>query len=194
MRRATDFWYSAKTALDWLVCHYGLGGTHFAWFSPEFDTYRKPNPQSSNPHTLYHGYMSAWRDNDEFSQYVGAKRLSLCNAVEKNVDLGKLERHAANELKEGIEIADISFFYPIVYQIDLRKISMDRIQTNVGSGAGGSHECLILDLQEEEFDLLFAHFREDRLFGQMVLDGHGDGAYHERHELLDIIQQRQLKP
>jgi hypothetical protein len=171
-----EFWYSAKTALDWLVCHYGLQGRHFAWFAPEFDTYRGPNPESSNPHVLYHGYMAAWRDGDDFSALVGTKRLSLCNAIQKNVDLGLLGTLEAGELKETVEQAPISFFYPLVYRLDIETVEPGRRKTSGGSGARGSHECLILDLQEEEFDLLFAHFRDDQELKRMVLDAHAAGA------------------
>ena len=40
-------------------------------------------------------------------------------------------------------------------------IDPGRRNSAAGSGARGSDECLIVDLQEHEFELLFAHFRED---------------------------------
>jgi hypothetical protein len=150
---AKEFWYSTKTSLDWLLCHYGLQGLHFAWFAPEFDTYRKENPESSNPSVLYHGYMAAWRDGDDFSALVSMKGISLSKALEKNVDAGLLQRPDADDLKETVERAHISLFYPLVYRIDISGIDPGRRDSAVGSGARGSDECLIVDLQEQEFDL-----------------------------------------
>lgn len=134
--------------------------------------------------------MAAWRDRDDFSALVGTKRLSLCNALQKNVDLGHLGTLEAGELKETVEQAHISFFYPLVYRIDLETIESSRRQTGMGSGARGSHECLILDLHEEEFDLLFAHFRDDLELKRMVLDAHATGAYAEKYTLLDFTEKR----
>jgi hypothetical protein len=187
------YWYSAKTAVDWLLCHHALKGRHFAWFAPEFDTYRKSNPESSNPHVLYHGYMAAWRDSDDFAACVTMKRISLCNALEKNVDAGLLGIAEADELKETIERADISLFYPLVYRINFDAIEPSRRKTAVGSGAKGSEECLIVDLQEQEFELLFAHFREDPELKTMILDSHGSGDYTERYALMDLVERRLTK-
>lgn len=187
---ATEFWYSTKTSLDWLLCHYGLEGRHFAWFAPEFDTYRKGNPESSNPSVLYHGYMAAWRDGDDFSALVSTKRISLCKALEKNADAGLLQRSDADDLKETVERAHISLFYPLVYRIDVNAIDLGRRDSSAGSAARGSDECLILDLQEREFELLFAHFREDAELKTMLLDAHGAAAYPERHTLMDLVERR----
>lgn len=185
-----DFWYSAKTALDWLVCHYGMQGRHFAWFAPEFDTYRFSNPESSNPSVLYHDYVALWRDKDMFSHLLSGKRLSISNGIEKNVDAGILERPAANLLKELVERADIGLFYPMVYRVEKGAIDPTRCRTDVGSGATGSNEFFISDLQEQEFDLLFAHFREEADLKPLILDVHGLGGYAEISTLADLVWRR----
>ena len=103
-----DYWYSAKTALDWLLCHYAFEGRHVAWVAPDFDMYGTKNPESSIPHHLYHG----------------------------------------------------------------------------------SREYRIDDLQEPEFELLFAHFREDKELHDIILDGHGRGGYVEVHTLYELLDRR----
>jgi hypothetical protein len=121
--------------------------------------------------------MAAWRDGDDFSALVSTKRISLCNALEKNADAGLLDRSHADDLKETVERAYISLFYPLVYRIDINAIDPSRRDPAVGSCPRGSDECLIVDLQEHEFELLFAHFREDAELKTMLLDEHGAGAF-----------------
>jgi hypothetical protein len=98
--------------------------------------------------SLYHGYISAWRDADDFSALVSTKRISLCKALEKNADVGLLQRLDADDLKETVERAHISLFYPLLYRIDMNAIDPGRRNSAVGSGARGSDECLIVDFRK----------------------------------------------
>ncbi len=121
---------------------------------------------------------------------MSTKRISLSKALEKNADAGLLPRPDADELKETVERADISLFYPLVYRVDINVIDSSRRDSAAGSGARGSDECLIVDLQEHEFELLFAHFREDAELKTMLLDEHGAGAYAERQTLVELVERR----
>ncbi|MDT3445821.1 hypothetical protein [Pseudofrankia sp. BMG5.37] len=56
--------------------------------------------------------------------------------------------------------ADVALFFPIVYRIDVESIDDSRLDGSVGSGAVGSQEYLIEDLQEHEFDILFLESRD----------------------------------
>jgi hypothetical protein len=57
----------------------------------------------------------------------------------------------------------------MVYRVDAGHISADR-QLIANSGLQGSREVLIPDLQENEFDLLFADNLRDRMFRMLVVD------------------------
>jgi|GEM_PF-1400922 len=184
-----DYWYSAKTALDWLLCHYAFEGRHVTWVAPEFDMYGTQNPESSNPHHLYHGFYAAWKRGDPYSAFVSLKRSGLKKALNLQAESRRLSRRTAQELKKRVDTAHLSLFYPLVYRVDLRNIAPAR-RRRAGSAKFGSREYRLDDLQEQEFELLFAHFREDKELHDIILDGHGRGGYVEVYTLYELLDRR----
>jgi hypothetical protein len=184
-----DYWYSAKTALDWLICHYAFEGRHFAWVAPDFDMYDTKSPESSNPHHLYHGLYAAWKKGDAYSSFVSLKRTGLKKALNINCERRLISRSTANELKRRVDTAHLSLFYPMVYRVDLRNVAPAR-KVKAGSAKFGSQEYRIDDLQENEFELLFAHFRKDKVLYDIILDGHGRGSYVEVYTLYELLDVR----
>ena len=83
----------------------------------------------------------------------------------------------------------MSLFYPLVYRVDLRNIAPAR-RLRAGSAKFGSREYRLDDLQEQEFELLFAHFREDKELHDIILDGHGRGGYVEVYTLYELLDRR----
>ena len=88
-----------------------------------------------------------------------------------------------------VDAAHLNLFYPLVYLVDLRNIAPAR-RLRAGSAKFGSREYRIDDLQEPEFELLFAHFREDKELHDIILDGHGRGGYVEVHTLYELLDRR----
>ena len=67
--------------VQWMLYHHVFWRVHLAWFAPEFDTYKRTNPRSSNPWELYRAYYAAWFDQDHFEPYVAMKRQSLSAVI-----------------------------------------------------------------------------------------------------------------
>src|SRR5262249_14506391 len=120
------------------------------------------------------------------------KRLGLRKVIEIKVQEGVVADHDAARIKELIDSADTSFFYPLVYMLDLAKIPSSRRRI-AGSGATtNSCEFFILDLSEAEFSLLFGHFREDRELRRFVLDVPHQQIFMESHQIFEFIENRRI--
>lgn len=146
-----SYWYSTNPVLTWCFNHYFFGGVHRIWIASPFYPYRSANPASSNPLLLYQQLYMPWKEGDDFSKVVEPYRVAARSAV-----LGHraaLSRVEVLQLSLVTEEVDLEFFLPIVYRVDLRRIERERLQI-LASGLRGSHEYLIADLREDEFDLL----------------------------------------
>lgn len=159
-RRMKLRYYSTQPLLAWLINHHFYGGIHFTWAAHPFYPYRAPNPKSSSPYLMYGDFFSPWRDNDPYDRNITSMRQSLRNGVIAH--RGSLHPATATFLRRLCENGSVRLFYPVVYRIDLSEIEEDRQDASQGSAAlSGSHEVLIRDLREHEFDILFLEDHED---------------------------------
>ena len=166
----TDNHYGTVATLKWILSHYFYGGEHYAWLSAEYYPYRRPNPPSSDPHAIYETLYKVWKDRDDFNNYVDGVRESLRRGVMAQEKNKSISAAISARLKDVCDQIDIFFLYPIVYRVDVEMITNDRLSIE-GSGATvGSWECLVRDLQETEFDILFLDFESDPDFRTLVID------------------------
>ena len=105
-----------------------------------------------------------WKDQDEFDKFINQARLNLRKGVTANE--GKLQPGWKRRLERVCDTVHIVFFYPIVYRVDITNIPQQRRLTE-GSGLVGSDEYLIKDLLENEFEILFLDFKNDRDFATL---------------------------
>jgi hypothetical protein len=161
--------YGTSAALGWVLAHYFYGGKHFSWLAIEYYPYRLPNPKSSNPHLIYQDLYQPWRDRDDFDKMISQTRINVRKGVMGQEKFGALDPSLAARLKDVCDNIDIVFFYPLVYRVDVDTIPPSRKRV-AGSGLVGSHECLVPDLEEHEFDLLFLDYSLDRDFKTLVTD------------------------
>lgn len=179
--------YSTQPVLAWCLNHYFFDRKHYVWCSRVFHPYRLANPKSSNPYLLYADLLQPWVDKDNYDRTVTSLRLSLREGVMAHSS--QLRPGQEERLKRVCESVDIAFFAPVVYRVDISEIDMGRGRVDQGSALTGSDEELIPDLQESEFDLLFAdtvlhpaHLDDDVVkitSGDMQDDG-----------VLDLLEQR----
>ena len=181
-----DRYYSTKTTLDWIVAHYLLDAQHYVWVAPEFYPFRRLNPNSSNPLWWYSNYFSAWRDRDEFSPIILTKRLNIRNVIDLSVERGRITKDLGRRVKEAVDTADISFFYPIVYVVDMDVIDEPRRLVDGSGVTVGSAEYLIEQLAEDEFSLLFDDFKDDPELAELV----GTSPYLDSYQLVETIDAR----
>lgn len=132
----------------------------------------------------------AWKDRDEYSPWIAQKRLSLRATVDIHLKNGDIADVEAIRLKELIDIADISFFYPLVYLVDLSRVHPSRRQIAGSGAAAGSHEFLITDLNEHEFALMFAHFRDDHELRRLVHPLPGEEICMDSYQLCEFVENR----
>jgi len=181
-------YYSTKTVLDWLISHYVMGRKHYTYAAIEFFPYRRPNPESSNPLHLYRNYYTAWKDKDGYSQMILQKKAALRAALDKTVIHDILDRQTADRITDAIDNADSSLFYPIVYVVDIDNIASHRLEKAGSAIAAASHEVLIRDLNEDEFEILFDDFREDQELANMLKAD----RYLDTFALAEFIAHRQV--
>jgi hypothetical protein len=146
-------YYSTQPLLAWLLNHHFFGGLHFTWAAHPFYPYKQPNPKSSNPYAIYADFFSPWYDDDAYDRNIVSMRQSLRNGILAH----KKTLHPSTQrfLKRVCEEGSVLLFYPVVYRLDLTSIDLSRVDSLSGSAAVGSHEVLIRDLRETEFDILF---------------------------------------
>ncbi len=162
------YYYGTIPVLAWILNHYFYGGVHHAWLAKEFFP-PKPNPSSSNPYSIYGALKDAWDDDDPWNSSVLNARVGMLKGVKARRHAGVVKGWMAARLGFVCRHASVDLFYPIVYRVDAGHISADR-QLIANSGLQGSREVLIPDLQENEFDLLFADNLRDRMFRMLVVD------------------------
>ncbi|MHC4278315.1 MAG: hypothetical protein ACYSTI_13500 [Planctomycetota bacterium] len=159
-----DYYYSTQTFLAWCLNHYFHDGNHWVWLAKPVYPYRLPNPKSSNPFLIYQDLYMPWKDQDDFDKSINQARLNLRKGVTANE--GKLQPGWKRRLERVCDTVHIVFFYPIVYRVDITNIPQQRRLTE-GSGLVRSDEYLIKDLLENEFEILFLDFKNDRDFATL---------------------------
>jgi hypothetical protein len=110
--------------------------------------------------------------------------------------VGRLPRGIADpalvrRLRRICRRAAVAFFYPVVYRVDSERIPASR-RVASGSAMVGSHEFLVRDLMEPEFDLLFADNVDDPDFRRLVLDETYGVARTSPAEALLMLERRLL--
>jgi hypothetical protein len=171
-----DNYYSATSYLAWCINHYCYGGMHYTWAAAEFYPYRLPNPKSSNPLLSYQDLYHPWKDRDPYDRFLTQHRMSLKNGVTAKEGVKAISTRPARRLRRIIDKVDILYFMPVVYRIDISPIAVHRLQA-AGSGVVGSHEYLIDDISESEFELLFLDFSGDADFDTLKVGAVGDAKF-----------------
>lgn len=149
------YYYSTQPFLAWCINHYFYQKTHYVWVAAPFYPYRERNPRSSNPYLIYQDFYEPWKDRDIYSPYIESMRWRLMHGL--NAQSYISDHQTISRLKLICDTIHIEFFYPIVYRVDVDAIASRRLDDTKGSAADvDSNEFLITDLQEDEFDVLFA--------------------------------------
>ncbi len=171
------YYYGTVPALAWIINHYFYERTHYAWLADAFYPYRT-NPGSSNPYRLYGLLYEHWAESDEPAHSVGEYRRRLARGIEAKEKTGVLDRTTAARLQRVCDSASVDLFYPVLYRVEIDRIALSR-RVVANSGLKGSHEVLVKDLREPEFDLLFLDNDRDNYFSEMVLgELHGTVRLH----------------
>jgi len=145
-------WYSTQPFLAWCLNHFFFNRVHFAYIAAPFHPYRLPNPASSDPWRTYGAQYEPWADDDPYDPHPIQKRQALRRGVDAHAHrLTPFGRYVLNYICARIEQR---FLMPIVYRVDLAVIDPAR-RTLGGSALIGSQEWRIVDLNEDEFDILY---------------------------------------
>jgi hypothetical protein len=161
------YYYGTVPVLAWIINHYFYGRTHYTWLAEAFHPHGQ-NPGSSNPYRIYGLLYEPWAERDRYAHFVADVRHSLCDGVETQEAAGVLDNITAARLKHVCLSASVELFYPVLYRVSIDRISHPR-RTLANSALEGSHEVLVKDLRESEFDLLFADNARDDYFTDLVL-------------------------
>lgn len=164
-------YYSCAPSLAWILGHYFYGGVHYTWIAEEYYPYRLPNPKSSNPHLIYQDLYQPWKDSDDFDKYIVQNRLNLRKGVMIQELAGTITAGDATDLRNVCDNIEIVFFYPIIYRLDISQPALNpppgRLR-HAGSASVGSHEYLVSDLKETEFEVIFLDFQDDPDFTNLM--------------------------
>jgi hypothetical protein len=162
-------YYSCVPSLAWILGHYFYNGTHYTWIAEEYFPYRLPNPKSSNPHLIYQDLYQPWKDSDDFDKFVIQSRINLRKGVIAQELSGTITTSEATDLKDICDKIEIVFFYPIIYRMDIFQTGFNNGRLRSAGSAGvGSHEYLISDLKETEFEVIFLDFHGDPDFSNLM--------------------------
>jgi len=163
-----QYYYGVQTALSYMVNHYCYQAVHFTYLAPEFYTYRRRNPRSSNPHRIYEDIYEPWKDRDEYSKFLNQLRVNIRNGVVFKKSSGVISATLARRLARICDEIDVGVFYPLVYRVNIKSIPRARL-VKAGSGETGSSEYLVQDLREHEInDILFMDYTRDRFINELV--------------------------
>lgn len=161
------YYYGTIPALAWIINHYFYSRTHYAWLADAFLPHWT-NPGSSNPYKLYELLYEPWAERDEHAHFINGYRDRLVKAVLQQHLAGTIDAVVAARLCRVCELGSVDLFYPILYRVNIDGIPSSR-RVVANSGLQGSHEFLVTDLREHEFDLLFTDNARDDYFRQVVL-------------------------
>lgn len=183
------YYYGTVPVLAWIINHYFYGGVHYSWLAGEFAPMLR-NPKSSNPYLIYGDLYWAWVKRDRYDKYVITSRTTHVDVIVRKRQEGVLDQITAARLVRicsSQKIVDL--FYPITYRVDIDCIpSSRRLVRN--SALEGSDEVLVTDLQESEFDVLFADNAADDLFVSVVLQEMMDAAGKDPLDVLTLLEER----
>jgi hypothetical protein len=166
------YYYGTVPVLAWIINHYFYGGLHYSWLADAFHPHRD-NPGSSNPYLIYGDLYVPWQERDRYSRFVTDYRRSLEEGVAKKEETGVIDNITAARLKRVCKLGSVELFYPVLYRVDMDEIAPSRRAVE-NSGLEGSHEFLVPDLRESEFDLLLTDNRRDRYFPEVVPGKHDE--------------------
>ncbi|WP_420128787.1 hypothetical protein [Longimicrobium sp.] len=161
------YYYGTVPVLAWIINHYFYARTHYAWLAAAFHPHGE-NPGSSNPYALYGHFYEPWAERDRYSRFINDYRRSLAAGVAEKEAAGTLDNITAARLRRLCRLGSIELFYPVLYRVDINAIPPAR-RTLQNSGLEGSHEVLVKDLRESEFELLFTDNQRDDYFPSLVL-------------------------
>ena len=115
--------------------------------------------------------------------------MAITKSINAKVSEGVLDAAVAARLKDACDRAPIEFLYPIVFRVKIDEIAVSR-QRVAGSGRlVNSSECLVEDLAESEFDILFLDYQDDSDFRQLV-DSVAGGTYLDSYQVMEILERR----
>ena len=169
-------YYGTICSLAWIFGKY-FYGKYYVWVAEQFYPYGLPNPKSSNPLRIYEDLYAPWFDRDDYDKFIKQSRLNIRSGVVACEKAGLISRKDATEMKKICDKVDILFFYPVVVRVDIDRCRKNgRTLTRAGSAAVGSHEYLIEDLQDSDFDLLFLDEQTDVDFREIVYEPYHFGT------------------
>jgi hypothetical protein len=175
--------------LAWIINHYFYGGVHYSWLAGEFAPMLR-NPKSSNPYLIYGDLYWAWVKRDRYDKYVNDTRRTHAAIAAKKQRSGQLDQvTAARLIRVCTSDKVVALCYPVIYRVDLQRIAeARRLMRN--SALEGSQEVLVEDLQESEFDVLFADNVSDDLFVSVVLEEMANSGGKDPLEVLTLLEER----
>jgi len=179
-----NHYYGTVPALQWVFGRY-FYGYHHLWLAAEFHTHRRPNPKSSNPYKIYQDLYEPWVDRDHFDKFITQSRANIRTGVADCEQNGILSSADASAMKRYCDDVDIVFMCPIVVRVDYDVlVTRGRTLHSAGSATtAGSHECLVKDLQEGDYEILFLDFDADGDFHDIVYDAYYNGTQLSKLEV-----------
>jgi len=185
-------YYGTIPSLAWIFGRYFYKQTYRVWVAEEFFPYRLPNPKSSNPFLIYQDLYQPWKDRDDFDKYVVQSRANIRSGVVINERSSRISRKDASMMKKVCDKVSIVFLYPIVLRVNLDDLrTRGRTITKGGSAVtSGSHEYLIEDLHDCDFDILFLDYDGDNDFRDIVYDQYHGGTTLSKLEVARRLDAR----
>ena len=188
------YYYGTKSVLDWIIGHYFFHGVHYTWLADCFYPYGQGNPKSSNPLLIYQDFYQPWKDQDGFDKFIAQNRLNLIKGVISREDQRLICAEEGEELRELCNTANIIYFYPIVYRVNIDEVPDHRRQV-ANSGQRGSSEYLVADLGDDEFEVLFLDFDKDADFRELVKNAITQDSYLDSCQAMEMLERsRNARP
>lgn len=171
-------YYGTIPTLAWIFGNYFYKQSYRVWVAEEFFPYGLPNPKSSNPLLIYEDLYQPWKDQDDFDKFITQSRANIRKGVVINERNGSITRMDARTMKKVCDKVDIVFLYPIVLTVNIDDLQRKgRTLSKSGSAVTrGSHEYLVEDLQQGDFEILFLDYDADQDFKDVVYDSYHAGT------------------
>lgn len=182
-----EYYYSTQPFLAWCLNHYFYNKNHYVWVGAPFYPYRAKNPVSSSPYKIYAQLYEPFKESDRFNKFVIQFRMDLKRGIQQQIKEDDILKNTLLDICD----TEMSFFYPLVYRVDIEQIAESHRKRIANSGKEvGSNEYLIRDLQETEFDILFADFKKEDNLSEVHLQLLMNAV--EDNEVLEILEARSL--
>lgn len=145
--------YSVNTALAYRINSNYYRGIHYVWCTTTFHS--QTQPSTSDPQAIANRWLQILSTRDRHAKEFNGNKVGILKGAEVKFNSGVINEYDYELIRQMVDIARYSDFYPALYLIHSDKVIFRCNEVPVVDKASdSSEEYRIDDLSESEFDVV----------------------------------------